>query len=82
MAETVVAPPLGRVIRYDKDAVGNDLTATLLWCDRHQEPVWVFGDGSYTCPHERVVEFNTDNHRIVTPPWETALTDGDVSGGH
>lgn len=64
-----VVPPLGRVVRYSKDQVGNDLTAALQWCDLHDEPVWIYGDGSFCCPHERVVEVAED-HLIVTPPWE------------
>jgi hypothetical protein len=71
-----VVPPLHRVVRYKRDMVGNDLTATLAWCDTHQEPVWLYGDGSYTCPHEWIIEWNDGSHVLVAPPWETALNGG------
>ena len=68
--QVVVVPPLGRVVRYKTDAVGNDLTAVLRWCSTHHEPVWVYGDGSYECPQTRVIEFDDGTHVIVDPPWE------------
>lgn len=69
--QVVVVPPLGRVVRYKRDEVGNDLTATLGWCETHNEPTWVYGDGSFTCPQERVVGWDTGDHVLVDPPWET-----------
>lgn len=59
-----------RVTRHKLDAVGNNVTAVLRWCVTHSEPVWVYGDDSYTCPHTRVVEYDTEDHRLVVPPWE------------
>lgn len=60
----------GVVVRHAVDQVGNDLTAVLQWCTTHVEPVWVHGDGSFTCPHEMVVGWNPDGHEIVEFPWE------------
>lgn len=60
----------GRVIRYRKDQVGNDLTAVLRWCFTHNEPVWVYDDESYECPHTRIVEVDTRDHVIGPAPWE------------
>lgn len=68
--QVVVAPPLGRVVRYKRDWVGNDLTASLMWCETHNEPLWVFGDGSFECPHARVVGWSPREHVVVAPPWE------------
>lgn len=68
--QVVVAAPLGRVVRYKRDQVGNDLTASLMWCDTHHEPLWVYGDDSYECPHTRVVGWSQEPHNIVAPPWE------------
>lgn len=62
--------PTGRVVRYKVDQVGNDLTARLAWCDTHHEPVWVYGDDSYECPHDRITEVRSDDHAIVNAPWE------------
>lgn len=74
MADTrvVVAclPPQRRVVRYKKDQVGNDLTAVLQWCAKHNEPVWVYNDTSWECPHTVVVGWDTGDHEIVAPPWE------------
>lgn len=63
----------GRVIRYRKDQVGNDLTAELGWCETHQEPVWIFNDGSHVCPVDLAAGYTSpEEHIIVPPPWETA----------
>lgn len=59
-----------RIIRYKKDAVGNDLTARLRWCEMHNEPVWFYDDGSYECPWTRVTRDTTANHEVVDGPWE------------
>ena len=69
-AVTLAVMPSGRVVRYKKDAVGNDLSAVLRWCQTHNEPLWVYGDGSFTCPHERIVGWSPDEHVIVDAPWE------------
>lgn len=69
--QVVVVPPFGRVVRYRTDAVGNDLTAVLHWCETHHEPVWLYGDGSFECPHTRLVGYDTEDHVVVTGPWET-----------
>jgi hypothetical protein len=55
----------GVLVCHAVDQVGNNLTATLRWCSTHVEPVWVFGDGSYECPHERSVGWAPDGHEIV-----------------
>lgn len=59
----------GVVVRHALDEVNNNLTARLRWCSTHVEPVWVFGDGSYTCPQTLVVEWDTQDHVIVDVPW-------------
>lgn len=71
-----------RVTRHAVDQVGNNLTAQLLWCAKHVEPVWVYNDGSFECPHNRsfgyrwdlgttVVGWDSDGeHDLVAPPWE------------
>lgn len=68
--QVVVVPPHSRVVRYRRDMVGNDLTASLMWCDTHHEPLWVYGDGSYECPHTRIIECDSEDHVIIPPPWE------------
>lgn len=67
----VVDPKTHRTVRYKRDMVGNDLTATLMWCNTHHQPVWVYDDGSYGCPHTHIVEWDTRDHTIETPPWES-----------
>lgn len=57
------------IIRHSVDQVGNDLTAVLYWCETHVEPVWVYGDGSHTCPHLRIVGWDPDGHEVVSWPW-------------
>ena len=72
-----------RVTRHAVDQVNNNLTAQLLWCAKHVEPVWVFNDGSFECPHTTVVGWDSDGwwrpraamrwqreHDLVAPPWE------------
>jgi uncharacterized Fe-S cluster-containing radical SAM superfamily protein len=61
-----------QVTRHAIDQVGNDLTCRLCWCATHVEPVWVFGDGSFECPHEVTVRWNPDGHEIVPFPWYIA----------
>ncbi len=29
------------------------INAKLKWCEKHQEPVWVYTDGSFTCVWQR-----------------------------
>lgn len=60
----------GQVIRHKIDVVGNDLTAHLLWCKTHNEPVWRYSDGSYTCPQEWIIQWDDGTHVLVRPPWE------------
>lgn len=68
----VVVTATGRVVRYKSDQVGNDLTAHLAWCATHLEPVWVFSDGSYTCPFDLAVQCPQDDHDLTNPPpWES-----------
>lgn len=62
--------PNGALLRHQIDAVGNNLTARLMLCVPHLEPVWVFQDGSYACPHELVVGWNPDGHVLVPGLWE------------
>lgn len=74
--------PPGTVIRHSIDQVGNNLTARLMWCATHVEPVWVFGDGSYECPHDLAVGWNSDVvHVITTPPWEDPAPQAAPVGG-
>ena len=52
-----------RVTRHAIDQVNNNLTAQLLWCATHVEPVWVYGDGSFEClmaelPDDDLVELH------------------------
>lgn len=68
--EVVVEPNTRRVVRYHVSLVGSDLTASLRWCETHYEPVWVHTDGSFECPHTRIVEHDTHDHVIVSGPWE------------
>lgn len=68
--QIVVTPDRNRVVRYKVDAVGNDLTAVLRWCDTHSEPVWVYDDGSAECPHTRIVGHDTGDHDLIDGPWE------------
>lgn len=56
----------GDLIRHAIDSVGNNLTATLRWCETHVEPVWQFGDGSFQCPHELVVGWASDGGHVIT----------------
>lgn len=69
--QVVVVPESRRVVRYQRDRVGNDLTAHLAWCVTHDEPLWIFGDQPGVCPHTRVVGWDTEDHVITTDPWET-----------
>lgn len=68
--QVVVVPDTRRVIRYKRDQVGNDLIAVLRWCSTHDEPLWVYDDGSFGCPHEATVGWNPDGHEITDGPWE------------
>lgn len=69
--EVVVMPTNNRVVRYKKDAVGNDLTATLRWCGTHSEPLWEYDDGSTSdCPHALKVGWSPEPHIVTDGPWE------------
>lgn len=70
--QVVVVPPLRRVVRYKVDQVGNDLTCTLMWCEVHHEPVWLYSDGSHQCVYDLIVGWSPNEHSIVSPPWERA----------
>lgn len=62
----------GNVTRHAIDQVGNNLTCRLAWCTKHQEPVWVYGDGSFECPHRTAVGWDSDGeHPLTLPPWVT-----------
>jgi hypothetical protein len=39
----------GRLVVNTIDQVGNELTHTLMWCEEHHQPVWLYGDGSFVC---------------------------------
>lgn len=69
--QVIVARPLNRVVRYRKDE-GIDLTAVLRWCATHNEAVWVFGDGSFSCPHDLIIQYETQPHDIIAGIWEMA----------
>jgi hypothetical protein len=63
----------GTITRHAVDQVGNDLTAVLKWCATHVEPVRVFGDRPYTCPHNQTVGWASDGEcMILTFPWTVA----------
>lgn len=68
--QTIITPA-GRVVRYNRDQVGNDLTAHLGWCATHHEPLWIYGDGSWECPFDLVVGWSPDTHHLTAPPWES-----------
>lgn len=57
----------GVIVRHAVDQVGNNLTAVLCWCSTHVEPVWVYGDGSFTCPHQLVVGWASDGGHEIEP---------------
>lgn len=59
----------GVITRHAVDQVNNNLTAVLRWCETHVEPVWVYGDGSFECPHDTTVGWNSDGeHRLADLP--------------
>lgn len=58
-----------RVIRHGR-LVG---PAVLRWCATHLEPLWIFDDGSFACPHDLMVETTTPDHELVDGPWEVTL---------
>jgi len=66
----IVDPDTNRVVRDKIDMAGNDLSAVLVWCATHGQAVWQYRDGSFTCPHTLIVEWDTEDHVIVAPPWE------------
>ena len=68
--QVLVTPDRNRVVRYKVDLVNNDLTCVLRWCETHNEPLWVYDDGSGECPYDRVTEARHDDHVIVDGPWE------------
>ena len=49
------------------DAWMDNLHAYLSWCKTHQEPLWVFGDGSHTCPYDLVTEANHEHDLVAGP---------------
>ena len=66
-----------RVTHHQIDRVGNNLTRTLAWCERHQEPAWVYGDQSFVCWWEYVTghrqhlkDCGPEDHDIIPGPWE------------
>lgn len=72
-----VDPESRDVVFHQVDQVGNNLTKRLVWCARHQEPVWLYGDGSFGCWWEDITghkqhlaEFGPEDHEIVAGPWE------------
>jgi hypothetical protein len=74
----VVVYPGGRVVKYKRDRVGNDLTAVLRWCWTHEQPLWVHDDGSFTCPWTWKVTRSTKpygQHVIGPAPWEDGFPD-------
>lgn len=66
----------GVLVRHGVDQVNNNLTATLCWCQTHVEPVWVYGDRSFSCPNDAVVGWSPGEHVIVRFP--AALTSLDL----
>lgn len=57
----------GVLVRNKIDDVGNNLTCRLHWCDTHHEPVWIYGDGSYCCPHDQITD-TISEHQVVDFP--------------
>lgn len=78
--QVVVVPDSRRVVRYKRDQVGNDLTAVLRWCSTHNEALWVYDDGSFECPHDRITEVRSDDHAVIDGPWEVPAS-GEAHGG-
>lgn len=84
----LVVPDSRRVRLYHVDAVGNNLDRVLRWCDTHDQPVWVYDDGSFECPHDHTIagcgatgrapsDHRLDSpgdHLIVDGPWEIPIT--------
>lgn len=63
-----VDPEYG-LVRDRQDMPGNDLTTVMRWCSTHDEVVWLYNDGSYTCPHEMVIEYDDGTHVLTDPPF-------------
>ncbi len=73
-----VDPTSRHLVHHQIDQVGNNITRTLAWCDRHLTPVWVYGDGSFCCwwedvtGHKQHLAMNgPEDHDVVPGPWET-----------
>lgn len=68
----------GRGVSIDMDA-SNRLAQTedgevlrrLAWGETHNEPAWVYSDGSKGCWWEATIGAGSDDHSIVAGPWET-----------
>lgn len=46
---------------------------TLRWCAKHEEPAWVYHDGSVACWYDSIVEAN-NHHQIVNLPQDDEIT--------
>ena len=65
---TYIDPEYG-VVRDRQDMPGNDLTTVMRWCETHDEVVWLYNDGSYSCPQALAVEHDDGSHVLVRPPF-------------
>lgn len=65
------------LVLHQLDQVGNDLTKRLAWCTEHNEPAWVYNDGSFVCWWEHITGekqhlkgCGPEQHSIEPGPWE------------
>jgi hypothetical protein len=62
----VVDGELVRTILTDTGIV--TARAVLKFCTAHLEPVWVYGDGTYSCPHDDILGYPSDTHILSDFP--------------
>ena len=71
----------GSLVVHALDVCNNNLTHTLAWCAEHHQPVWVYGDGSFSCWWEDVTGHHqhmdgwgcgSEFHRVVPLSVATA----------
>ncbi len=56
-----------QLVRNNGDPIGDSI---LMWCATHNEPAWLYDDGSSGCWWETTVEATSPDHEIVPGPWE------------
>ena len=54
------------VIGKDGGTVG---FMVMVWCASHEEPVWLYSDGSATCPYDLTVR-SANEHKLEAGTWE------------